>query len=241
MARSAKTNKLIRESWIKHYSANRSDLILNMQIALGLPTALSPSREKLTDSTDPFEDNTGFHKAKVKLHPKSFDFSTPTDNPDADRSSGKAEIKPQSMEDAIAIREKTAEANQIHQETLSRLAKLIRNLGYSNISEDKNTFDLVGDAPNGGKFLFEVKSINQVNVASQFRKAIVQLIEYRHKLKQQMGDAIIDLCIALNTKPDSEELKFYMGLCQELNIAVVVIRLDGSAECLTDFKPDHFG
>ena|SRR6218665_1920372 len=68
-------------------------------------------------------------------------------------------------------------ANQTHWLLVSGKSGFLRERGFS--ADQNQRIDLFSDGP-GGKIIYEMKSINGLNLISQTRKAVAQLYEYRY-------------------------------------------------------------
>ena len=86
---------------------------------------------------------------------------------------------------------------------------------------------------NGGRVLFEVKTLSGSNEVHQCRAALSQLLEYRFFY----GTDTDRLCIVLNG-PIADRRR---ALLEELGVAIVVIADDGAATSIGTLAQTWFG
>ena len=103
-------------------------------------------------------------------------------------------------------------ASQSHEDTVYELAMALMQVGVKPI-EDRNSFDVALLEPYPA--LFEIKSINNKNIISQLRKALIQLIEYRWRHANVFGKNP-KLFVVLDGDPSAFLNREYFEFCLEI-------------------------
>lgn len=108
-------------------------------------------------------------------------------------------------------------ANLIHKIVLEKLYNYLENLGATPLENEH--IDLFAEIPSRGKFIFEVKSINQNNLLSQSRKGLSQLYEYRYRYQNIIGYDVNLFLVYPQEPVVIPWLQEY--LCQDRNIGII--------------------
>jgi hypothetical protein len=69
-------------------------------------------------------------------------------------------------------------ANREHHRVVACLCQLLDGAGWRNVEEIPSAVDLWGMPPEGGRVVFEVKTLSESNEIHQCRAALAQLLEY---------------------------------------------------------------
>lgn len=175
-------------------------------------TKITPTSKAPSPSTD---------KTKSAENIYSFRKRNPTSNEINNK-----KITAPSPHDLEVTRIRRQRANLSHKIILQQLEDYLEAKGADPVENEH--IDLYAQIPNDGRFIFEVKSINDRNLLSQTRKGVSQLYEYRYRYKDVIGYDV-NLCLVYPEEPTSIEwLQEY--ICSDRNIGIIWFSSTGSLE-----------
>jgi hypothetical protein len=124
---------------------------------------------------------------------------------------------PQTRTDPELTRIKRQKSNLSHKLILQQLEEYLESKGCDPLENDH--IDLFAQIPGDGKFLFEVKSMSNINLLSQTRKGVSQLYEYRFRYQEEIGYDV-SLCLVFPKKPDEIDwIEDYV--CKDRGIGII--------------------